>query len=191
MATTGGATQIAVVGTIQPLTPSLTFLSAAITTTVATTCSVPFIAASNFGPATPAMQPGFPASGTFDFKIDSEDFTCTAGFGTATWTITRGANSTTAATHLINAPITFMGTSGFTASPAAVTITDGISIKAHPNNGGIIGYNFPSSGWDINRCDFLVPGEGIDLTVAEVTNTNTGLFIVGTAAGDALLWSGA
>jgi hypothetical protein len=43
---------------------------------------------------------GFPQTGTFSVMIDSEKLTVTAGAGTNTWTVTRGATSTTAATHL-------------------------------------------------------------------------------------------
>jgi len=42
---------------------------------------------------------GFPTSGNFTIQVDSEQMTVTAGQGTTTWTVTRGANSTTAASH--------------------------------------------------------------------------------------------
>lgn len=48
----------------------------------------------------------FPASGTCVIKIDSEEMLVTAGFGTTTWTVTRGVNGTTAASHSNNAVIT-------------------------------------------------------------------------------------
>ncbi|CAN5335283.1 hypothetical protein BH10ACI2_BH10ACI2_21050 [soil metagenome] len=42
---------------------------------------------------------GFPAAGDFIIQIDSELLKVTAGHGTTTWTVTRGFNGTTAATH--------------------------------------------------------------------------------------------
>ena len=176
--------------TPQPLTPSQTYLTAAITTTSVTTCSVPLIAAGTFNPA---MQPGFPWAGTFDIQIGTEDLTVTAGWGTTTWTITRGANSTTPATHLINAPITFFGQSGFTATPAATTLTDGLVVKALPTNVGIVGVGISSSSstFDLNRCHWLAPGEAVVLSSSEVANTNTGIFLVGTTAGDSVSYIGA
>jgi hypothetical protein len=48
---------------------------------------------------TVASASGFPTS-QFHIRIDDETMTVTGGFGTTTWTVTRGANSTTASTHL-------------------------------------------------------------------------------------------
>jgi hypothetical protein len=42
---------------------------------------------------------GFPTS-QFTVRIDNEFMTVTAGFGTTTWTVTRGANGSTAASHV-------------------------------------------------------------------------------------------
>src|ERR671925_2279539 len=42
---------------------------------------------------------GFPAT-TFRIRIDDELMTVTAGFGTTTWTVTRGVNGSTAASHV-------------------------------------------------------------------------------------------
>ena len=42
---------------------------------------------------------GFPGSGPYSIMIDSEQMSVTAGFGTTTWTVTRGTGGTTAATH--------------------------------------------------------------------------------------------
>jgi hypothetical protein len=44
---------------------------------------------------------GFPAS-AFVIRIDDEFMTVTAGFGTTTWTVTRGTNGSTATTHVAN-----------------------------------------------------------------------------------------
>jgi hypothetical protein len=42
---------------------------------------------------------GFPTTGSFRIRIDDENMTVTGGQGTTTWTVTRGVNGTTAATH--------------------------------------------------------------------------------------------
>ncbi len=42
---------------------------------------------------------GFPASGDYTVRVDSEWMRVTSGQGTTTWTVTRAYNSTTAATH--------------------------------------------------------------------------------------------
>src|SRR6185312_11853787 len=48
---------------------------------------------------TVASASGFPTTGTFRIRVDDENMTVTGGQGTTTWTVTRGANGTTAATH--------------------------------------------------------------------------------------------
>src|SRR3990167_9891073 len=64
-----------------------TTLSAAITTTNGTTCTVRDVL-------------GFPASGTYAVLIDSEQILVGAGGSTTSWSsLTRGYNSTTAAAH--------------------------------------------------------------------------------------------
>lgn len=73
--------------------PQATTLSAAITTTGALSCTV-------------TSASGFPGSGTYYVQIDSEVIGITAGQGTTSWTITRGQNGSTAATHLIGATVT-------------------------------------------------------------------------------------
>lgn len=42
---------------------------------------------------------GFPAAGAYSIMIDAEQMNVTAGFGTTTWTVTRGTGGTTAAAH--------------------------------------------------------------------------------------------
>lgn len=51
---------------------------------------------------------GFPSTGAYTVIVDSEWMRVTAGAGTTTWTVTRGYNSTTAATHLISAAVTLV-----------------------------------------------------------------------------------
>jgi hypothetical protein len=53
---------------------------------------------------TVASATGFPAS-AFRIRIDDELMTVTAGFGTTTWTVTRGVNSTAAASHVVSQSI--------------------------------------------------------------------------------------
>lgn len=73
----------------------LTTLSAAISSTGATSMTV-----------TSASQ--FPGSGNYYVLIDSEVVQVTAGQGTTTWTISRGALGTTAATHSNGAAVSGM-----------------------------------------------------------------------------------
>ena len=69
----------------------LTTLSAAITSSVQTTCSV-------------TSATGFPGSGTYYVQIDNEVISVTGGQGTTTWTIGRGQRgSTAAASHISGA----------------------------------------------------------------------------------------
>ena len=75
-----------------------TTLSAAITTTTATSCTV-----------TDAMT--FPSSGNFRIKIDSELLLVT-GVAASTFTVTRGAEGTTAATHANGAAVIHLLTKG-------------------------------------------------------------------------------
>lgn len=48
---------------------------------------------------------GFPATAPYTVRVDSEWMRVTAGAGTTTWTVTRGYNGTTAATHDDASPI--------------------------------------------------------------------------------------
>lgn len=48
----------------------------------------------------------FPAAGSYIVQIDSEKLLVTAGQGTLSWTVTRGYQSTTPASHADNAPVT-------------------------------------------------------------------------------------
>ena len=77
---------------------AVTTLSAAITTTTATSCTV-----------TDASS--FPTSGNFRIKIDGELLLVTAASGT-TFTITRGIENTTAATHASGADVIHLLTKG-------------------------------------------------------------------------------
>ena len=82
--------------------PQSTTLSAAISTTGATSISV-------------TSATGFPGSGNYNIQVDSEVMTVTAGQGTTTWTVTRGVNGSTAATHSSGAVVTGGNVPGSTA----------------------------------------------------------------------------
>ena len=55
---------------------------------------------------TVASAAGFPTS-TFRIRIDDEYMTVTGGFGTTTWTVTRGVNGSTAASHVTSQTVTW------------------------------------------------------------------------------------
>lgn len=61
---------------------------------------------------------GFPGSGNYCIQIDSEVLQVTGGQGTTTWTVTRGFNGSTAATHSNGATITGGNNPGSTAIAA-------------------------------------------------------------------------
>lgn len=54
---------------------------------------------------TVASSAGFPVTNGYRIKIDSEVFVVTAGAGTTTWTVTRGANATIGASHASGAAV--------------------------------------------------------------------------------------
>jgi hypothetical protein len=65
---------------------------------------------------------GFPPSGNFTIKVDSEQMTVTGGQGTTTWTVVRGANGTATATHSIGAAVSWvLGTNDTTIYVASET----------------------------------------------------------------------
>ncbi|MEU2426907.1 hypothetical protein ABZ619_38845 [Streptomyces sp. NPDC007851] len=82
--------------------PQATTLSAVISSTSSTSISV-------------TSATGFPGSGNYNIQIDGEVMTVTAGQGTTTWTVTRGVNGSTAATHSSGATVTGGNTPGSTA----------------------------------------------------------------------------
>jgi len=95
-----------------------------------------------------ASASGFPTSGTFRIRIDDEDMTVTCGLGTTTWTVTRGVNSTTAASHVISQAVNQddAGTSGelsWNATTKTLTVNGTIYIdgSATISDGAINTYN--------------------------------------------------
>jgi FtsP/CotA-like multicopper oxidase with cupredoxin domain len=68
-----------------------------------------------------ASAAGFPTTGSFYVRIDSEVLQVTGGQGTTTWTVARGQLGTTAATHASGATVTALATdwyAGFSGLPA-------------------------------------------------------------------------
>jgi hypothetical protein len=61
---------------------------------------------------TVASASGFPSSAQFRILVDSELMIVTAGAGTTTWTVARGAEGTTAASHANQATVTQVLTAG-------------------------------------------------------------------------------
>jgi hypothetical protein len=97
---------------------------------------------------TVASASGFPTSGTFRVRIDDEDMTVTGGQGTTTWTVTRGVNSTTAASHAAGQTISQddAGTSGelsWNATTKTLTVAGTIFIdgSAKISNSAVNTYN--------------------------------------------------
>ena len=76
-----------------------TTLSAAVASPAATTLTVTAAA-------------GFPAEAQYRIRIDDELLLVTAGAGTTTWTVTRGIEGTTAATHSNGAAVIHVLTAG-------------------------------------------------------------------------------
>jgi hypothetical protein len=70
---------------------------------------------------TVASAAGFPGSGTYYVRIDSEVLAVTGGQGTTTWTVARGQLGTAAATHATGATVTALATdwyAGFSGVPS-------------------------------------------------------------------------
>jgi Tfp pilus assembly protein PilX len=96
---------------------------------------------------TVASASGFPAS-SFHIRIDDEVMTVTGGFGTTTWTVTRGASGTTAKTHvngqtLVNYDAAPSGELTWNATTKTLIVQGTIFIdgSAKVGNGAINTYN--------------------------------------------------
>jgi Tfp pilus assembly protein PilX len=97
---------------------------------------------------TVASAAGFPTSGNFRIRIDDEAMTVTGGQGTTTWTVTRAANGTTAASHVSSQTVEQddAGTSGelsWNATTKTLTVSGTIFIdgSAKVSNGALNMYN--------------------------------------------------
>jgi len=89
---------------------------------------------------------GFPTS-SFTIRIDDEYMTVTAGFGTTTWTVTRGVNGSTAAAHVTAQTVEWKtpasGEIAWNATTKTLTISGTIYIdgSAKVSNGALNSYN--------------------------------------------------
>jgi hypothetical protein len=128
-----------------------TTLSAAITSTTATSISVV-----NGGPP-------FSSSAQFRILIDSELMLVTAGAGTNTWTVTRGIEGTTAATHSSGATVTEVLTAGGLENLDASYIGTGVLpiARGGTNSGTALNNNriMESSGGAIVEAPALTNGQ--------------------------------
>jgi hypothetical protein len=103
---------------------------------------------------TVASATGFPTS-SFSIRIDDEYMTVTGGFGTTTWTVTRGAHSSTAATHVLSQTVNLVndqtvnwdppsiGELSWNATTKTLTVSGTIMIdgSAKVSNNAMNGYN--------------------------------------------------
>jgi len=96
---------------------------------------------------TVASATGFPTS-QFHIRVDDEVMTVTGGFGTTTWTVTRGAKSTTAASHAASQTViwddaTPAGELSWNATTKSLTVKGTMFIdgSAKISNSGLNTYN--------------------------------------------------
>ncbi|HET9324750.1 MAG TPA: hypothetical protein VFO03_12800 [Gaiellaceae bacterium] len=94
-----------------------------------------------------ASASGFPSS-QFKIRIDDEVMTVTAGFGTTTWTVTRGSSGTTAASHVTGQTVIWddampSGELSWNATTKTLTVKGTIFIdgSARITNGALNTYN--------------------------------------------------
>jgi hypothetical protein len=89
---------------------------------------------------------GFPTS-SFTIRIDDEFMTVTAGFGTTTWTVTRGAKSSAATTHVNGQSVAWdtsaSGVLAWNATTKTLTVSGTFYIdgSAKISNGSVNTYN--------------------------------------------------
>lgn len=128
-----------------------TTLSTAISSTSATSITVTSV-------GTPGTPGGFPSTGNFRILVDNEFMLVTSLSGT-TWTVTRGIEGSTAATHSSGAQVTQIVTAGALAAIAASGGTGAIGggPAGAPQTGTL---GIPTTG---SGCVFA------DLTAANVT----------------------
>jgi hypothetical protein len=93
-----------------------------------------------------ASANGFPTT-QFRIRIDDELMTVTGGFGTTSWTVTRGTNSTTPVAHVANQTVEWdtptSGEIAWNAATKTLTVTGTIFIdgSAKVNDGALNTYN--------------------------------------------------
>ena len=95
---------------------------------------------------TVASATGFPSS-QFTIRVDDESMLVTGGFGTTTWTVTRGANGSAAASHVSGQTLVWntptSGVIGWNATTKTLTISGTIYIdgSAKVSNNSLNSYN--------------------------------------------------
>ena len=95
---------------------------------------------------TVASATGFPSS-QFTIRVDDESMLVTGGFGTTTWTVTRGANGSVAASHLSGQTLVWntatSGVIGWNATTKTLTISGTLYIdgSAKISNNSLNSYN--------------------------------------------------
>lgn len=138
---------------------------------------------------------GFPAAAQYRVIIDSEVLLVTAGAGTTTWTVTRGAEGTTAAGHSDLAPVTHILTAGALAQYRADLFqTGGYSSRPAAGKSGVVyqandavmfAWRDNGSAWDLLRPYYLPSDWAIDLSGWTAHNL-TG--VTATAVGGSVVW---
>ena len=89
---------------------------------------------------------GFPTT-AFTIRVDDEYMNVTAGFGTTTWTVTRGANNSGAAAHVVSQSVDWStapsGLLAWNATTKTLTISGTVFIdgSAHISNGSVNSFN--------------------------------------------------
>lgn len=130
--TTSSGDTYQVVGTLTSAsgqTITETFLSDSASKPAATTANGA-IASTSSTSITVTSASGFPGSGNYNIQIDSEILQVTGGQGTTTWTVVRGVNGSTAATHSNGAVVTGGN------APGSTAITNG-SLLIHASFTGL------------------------------------------------------
>jgi hypothetical protein len=97
-----------------------------------------------------ASAASFPASANYRIIIGSEIMLVTAGAGTTTWTVTRGAESTTPTAHSSGAAVTHVLTAAsLLALPPRFSVTDTVASKPSAADSGRL--FLPSDGFYVER----------------------------------------
>lgn len=107
------------------------------TTSTCTTPATTLSAAATSGATsiTVSSFASFPATAPFSIQVDDEQMTVTAGAGTATWTVTRGVNSSTAVSHDAGAPVLLGARLGTMATVTTNTASDSSTQLDNPRSG--------------------------------------------------------
>jgi uncharacterized protein len=119
---------------------------------------------------TVASAAGFPAGGNFTIMVDTEAMTVTAGAGTTTWTVTRGANGTIAATHAAGATISYSSATLMLGSALANAYATASVVRLANAAPGTTVFRIVSPGVPIAAGSLVA---GTMLTITQGANTGT------------------